>query len=597
MRVAVIVAALAGVAGAKPQVISARLDGDLAHITVRQTIVRTERGTTHETIEVPDDALVVSARVDGHALALMPAAEADELYSAVEDKPPDGPPPWGAKLVRGNRVSVELSLAAPAPGIATLELQLVAPTCYAKDARLVGVPESWAAESDLGCGAGYWMRLPDPTLAERHGIDRFGTRASRATLDDLHVAKLDLELPAKFGEVPADLATVILVDASRSVGEAKFAAETALVLDYLRRAPQTRVQVIGYARRPFAIVPGWRNAGDALPLVERVLATTQLRNGSNLDDALLEAQTALNMVPGTHRIIVLSDELLAGFMRVDQMRAALAPDTLVNAVFVEPRQQLLRDDDGALATLTSATYGIHMRGGFDAEEILRPTRLDHLIVHGTRWADLVPMTCEDQLVEGTGCTGWFQGGATSTAITVEGMAWGRRISRVLAPDLTRHLDVIRQLSGKQLLAEDPRHQELADRLARGVNSVWSMFARWGGTGGYGIQQGITGLTGGGSFMTGSHDRGSGSGVGSGPRRVASMESQLAPARLACHADRDRVGVQLELTFEETVFVEVGSLGTSLEAARKRDCLIDAIWDIELSIAEPTEHAQVSVTLD
>ena len=599
MRVAVIVVALAGVAAAKPQVISARLDGELAHITVRQTVLRTERGTSLETVDVPDDALVVGAHIDGHALALMPVAEADDRYLAVEDDPPQGPPAWAAKLERGDRVSVTVSLAAPAPGLATLELELVAPTCYARDARFVAVPESWvAAETDGGCGKGHWLRLPDTTLADRHGLDRLGTRATRAVLDDLHVAHLAIELPSKLGEVPADLATVILVDTSRSVGEAKFKAEAALALDYLRRAPHARVQVIAYARHPFAIVPGWRNAGEALPLVERVLATTPLRNGSNLDEALTAAQAALNTVAGTHRIIVLSDELLPGDLRVDQLRAGLAPETLVNAVVVQPHQRLTRDDDGTLSGLTAATYGVHMRGGTDAESILRPTTLDHLFVRGTGWSDLTPMTCPEQLVEGNGCTAWFQGEASASAITVEGMVWGRRVSRVLAPDLARRLDVVRELSGKRLFGDDRARQAIADQLARAVNGAWSMFARWGGAGGYALDAGGRGATGGGgTFDTISRDGFGTLGHGEAQRHVASLQSQLAPAQVACHAERDKVVVSLELTLEETVRVDVAALGGDLAAARKRDCLIDAIWDIELAIAEPMEHAQVTVTLD
>lgn len=593
MRVALIVAALAGTAAAKPTVVSAKLDGDLAHLVVRQPIARTDRGVTLEIVEVPAGSLVVAARVDNHALALMPVAEAETRFSEIAEGPIAGAPAWAAKIVRGDASTVSVSIAAPFAGLAELELELVAPTCYARDARLVAVPAGWAAEQDLGCGAGSWVRLPDAALAQKHDLDRLGTHATRVALDDLHVARLEVDLPAKFGEVPADLATVILVDLSRSMGEKKLKQATALVLDYLHRAPASRVQLLGYARHPFGLVPGWRTAQQALPIAERVLGTMPLRNGSNLDEALATAQLALNALPGTHRIVVISDELLPERIKVDQLRGALAPDTLVHVVAIDSGT-LVREDEGTLGSLAAATYGMRVRGDDNAEALLRPISVDHLALHGTRWNELVDSPCPADLGEGVGCTTWFAGEPGSTAITVEGMVWGKKLTRVLAPDLSRQLDVARELSGAQML--DAKHQAIADQLARAVNSAWAMFGRWGGSGGYNESPGGFGMTGGGSFSSG--DRGGiGHGCCSGSRTAESLESQLRPALRACGAEGERVQVGLELTFEETVEVTVQPLGSDLAAMRKRACLIDAIWDIELAIAVPVEHTATIVTLD
>jgi hypothetical protein len=80
-----------------------------------------------------------------------------------------------------------------------------------------------------------------------------------------------------------------------------------------------------------------------------------------------------------------------------------------------------------------------------------------------------------------------------------------------------------------------------------------------------------------------------------------LAAQLAPAIAACHAERDLVSVNLELTLTATVDVQVDIQrspdGEPAGRVRHRhDCLVEAIWEIELAIGVPRDHQTVTVEL-
>ncbi len=586
-----------------PTSVHAVLDGDLARITARYAIATQGEGTEITAIELPSDSLVTAATVSGHRLALVEATAAEEAYTAIENAPRAKDMRWAAKIVRASGGEVMVSIASPHADIAELELEIAAPSCYFNDARYAAVPVGWPhAVKTAGCGGGgeSWLAIPERSLiAHPGGLARIGGTAGRLPLGDEHVARVELDIASRLGEVPRDLMTAIVIDTSRSIDDRRALDQRKLVLAYLRKVPDTRVQVIAFARTPHALLPGWTTVSQVLPRLERLLASEPLRNGSNLDDALTEAASWLATLPGTHRILVITDELLPERIAVANLRAALAPDTLVHvAVLDETGMPLAREDTGTLGVLAASTYGMRVRGAPDDPELLvRPIAIDQLRVRSPGWTDLPRTSCPPDLAEGHACTWWFTGDASGGPITVEGLVWGRRVARTFAPDLERAQALARELSGAGGL--DEVHQPLADRAAHAVNAVWSLFGAWGGRGGYdGVVAGF-GMTGGGGICA--CDGFGTRGVGSMGRIIPAddhLKAQLAPAIAACHAERDQLGVALELTLAEIVEVTV-EIRNSPEpdmVRRRHDCLVEAIWNLDLAIAVPQPHQSVTVAL-
>ena len=235
-------------------------------------------------------------------------------------------------------------------------------------------------------------RVSSRELAERPaGDQRIDGIAGRLPLDDRHIAHVELDLSREISEVPQDLYTAIVIDASRSLDDNEVEAQRAIVELYLREAPNSHVQLIAYARRARALLPGWTNASQALPRVDRELRALAGRNGSNIDVALGEAARWLSSVDGTRRIVVFSDELLAQRLLDASplaLRRGLSDDTLVHVVaLANGTGALSRADDAVLAPLALATFGIAVRGGLDddgnvdAKLLVRPIWLDHIKLH------------------------------------------------------------------------------------------------------------------------------------------------------------------------------------------------------------------------
>lgn len=132
-------------------------------------------------------------------------------------------------------------------------------------------------------------------------------------------------------------------------------------------------------------------------------------------------------------------------------------------------------------------------------------------------------------------------------------------------------------------------QSEIDRLALAVNSVWSLFAQWGGSGGYEDLGGF-GTIGLGRFGTSRHDHAVG--IGHTGRGIPPLDlrRQLQPALAACRAGDVRVSIRVETTREEIVDVAVDTDDTAL-----RDCIAEAVWDLTLRIADAPEHATTRVT--
>ncbi len=575
------------------------------------------------TFAIPSTAVVTSgaAIVGGkrHRLRLEPAESVERAFDALTLKPGSNDDRAWALAIDAGSSAVSVDVLAPYEAHVVLELTLDAPTCFYKDARYVELPSRWwqrlpaarrashASDAELSEACGkvgddgdtQWLGFASRHLVEQPaGERRIGTIAGRLSLDTTSFARVEIDLARELGDVPADLHTVIVVDHSRSMSADELEAQRAIVAAYVRAAPTSRVQVIGYTRRAEPLLPSWMVASHAAPRLDRAIRALPPRNGSNIDAALTEAATWLARVPGTRRIVLFSDERLADRLAEEPaaLRALLPADTLVHVV--HPASHgfgIERADDSMLAPLAAATNGIATfaatddDGNIDATMLLRPVSLDHIAIGSSGWqtvdAFVDAHACETRLVEGQTCTWWGEGAGAAGPVMLTGLLWNTPVARVLRPDPSQARTLARMLSVIQVFDADLQRQ--IDRVAFAVNSVWSLFAQWGGSGGYEEIGGFGTLRRGG-FGGSTHDTGIGR---PGPGRgsiTSELQGQLRSVVHRCRPGDARVTLDVETTLEEIVTLAVEVTPAD---GRVHDCIEEAVWDTTLRIANAPAHAR------
>ena len=618
-----------------PTRVTGRLDGKTARLTARFDLaVGANDWVKGMSLTLPTGALATSAVVTqsgvAHRLELMNAEAAGAKFDALAvDKAAPGPK-TSAVLIEQGYGGLGVSAALPRAGRLVIDVEVTMPTCFHGDMRYVMVPPGWydVAGRDLRrarataetlvriCGAnsedgGMWFGFASPELGRLKSGDRFGVSAERVDLDDESVIRFELDVATMLADVPRDLATVVIVDSSRSISEQNREAQSALVEAYLKAAPSTRVQVISFARTAKALLPAWTTAAKARAPVVRALKSLVLRNGSNFDTGLAEAAAWLGRIDGTRRIMLVTDERMAtrlAHASAASLQALLPAGTLLHVVVVSSGAGLHRDDELKLASLATRTEGVALRlgddsvdVGIDATRLLRPVSIDRLKLVAQGWGSLPrdegAPKCEDEMevMQGEACTWWGQReSAGADAITVEGWIWGKRISRTMTPDRSRVLDVTRELSVRGGVSNDL--MSLAAPHAQAVNSSWSLYASWGGTSGYdGVRSrgaGTGAICGCDRIGTIGHGWGTGSGLAIRPSH--DLQEQLEPAIAACRIDTARVIVAVELTWIEIADVHVTVSGaTPAEGNRVTECVREVVWASEPIIDTPRDHKLVS----
>ena len=576
---------------------------------------------------IPHNSVVTSgaAIVDGkrHALRLDKADEAKRAFDALTLKPTQrGNRAWVFVLDGGSDL-VTIDLLAPRSAKVVLELTLDAPTCFNRDVRYVELDEAWwnrvpardktltATNEQLdhtcsGDGGEHvrWIGSPARELSKQPaGHRRIGTIAGRLALPSTHLARVEIDVARVLSEVPADLHTAIVIDHSRSLTADDIETERGIVAAYLRAAPTSRVQVIGFARHAQPLLASWMIASHAAPQVDRLIRALPLRNGSNVDAALVEAAKWLAQVRGTKRIVVFSDERLGE--RFDGSAGALvellAPSTLVHVVQpigLGSGVERNDDDESVLQLLAKATHGIATFASLvdnsvaDATMLVRPISIDKLEVSAAGWErlDALPdgRDCSTSLREGVSCTWWGQGNGAAGPITISGLLWNKPFKRVIHGDPTQALVLARALSAMRALDEELQKQ--VDEAAHAVSSVWSLFAQWGGSGGYEDLGGF-GTIGLGRFGTSSRDHGIGVGSTGRGRGPLDLRAQLQPAVDGCRPSNVYVTINVETTLEEIVHVAVDVQPADASIA---SCITDAVWDTTLGISDPPPRVTTRV---
>lgn len=602
MLASVPAAALADDGDLAPASVHAKLRGTTVELIARILVTTGELGSESRVLAIPEGAIVTGATIEragkSYRMRLDTAEQVEKDFNAILEREPATERRSAVRIsAQGSLVTLDTAVATP--GSLVVELTVEMPSCFFRDARYVTLPDSWTphlslAEAPTACGEGdKWIAFPTGDL--KKSDTRIGVIAGRLPLGAHDIARVEIDLARELADVPADLHTAIIIDGSRSLTGDEIEAQRAVVASYLAQVPpQTRVQVIVYARDAKPLLPSWMPAVTAAAQVDRAIRSLAPRNGSNIDLAVDEAATWLARTRGTRRLIVISDERFP--TRIDNLIAGFAdrlpPKTLAHVVSLWiGGTGVTREDDLALSPLAVATQGISTSasldddGKLDARILVRPIGIDKLKIAGEGW-EALSSTLEDSLANGTSGTWWASGSPVSGPITISGFVWGQRITRIVRPDPSRGRSMARELSAASSFIGEDLH-ELVERAAVAVNSSWSLFATWGGTGGY-ADIGGSGTVGGGFCcdMGGSHDIGHGTGTGSAIH--LDFKKQLAPAVAQCGAQGLSLSIIIETTREEIVDVYVTGPGDAM-----RTCIEEAVWAIPLQIPNAPWHTTTS----
>lgn len=615
-----------------PTRVTGRLDGHTARLTARYSI-SVGPGSNQTLLALPAAAMVTGARVSSHRLELLEAGAADARFDALTVEKAGPGAKRSAVRIANSSGRVSVSVMSPRVGRLVIDLEIAMPTCFYRDTRWAAVPWSWddvavrslrLPEPDgeslgetcdrSGETHGTWIGFASTETARRRSGDRVSVSADRIDLGDDSFVRLELDVASMLADVPRDLATVVIVDGSRSLSSDDRGAQRALVASYLAKAPRSRVQVVSFARTAQALLPAWTDAAKARASVDHALRSVVPRNGSNFDAAFVEAATWLARTHGTRRVVLVTDQRMAtrlSSMSDASLQRLLPAGTLLQVVVIARGTGLTRDDElrlGSLATRTggmATTLGSHSSDAdVDATMLVRPVSLDRVEIVAPGWEPVShergAQSCAAGLDvgEGRACTWWATGQrARGGPVTIEGWVWGTRLTRVVTPDRSRDVDVARELSMTGGLADDLRTR--VEARARAVSSTWSLYAAWGGAAGYDdVSGGGTGwgtICGCGPIGTIGHGSGTGSGYDREP--ALDLRAQLVPALGACKIGDAKVTVAVELTGIEIADVHVAARNLpNAERQRVEACASEVVWASSPTIPRPRDHQLVSFTV-
>jgi hypothetical protein len=407
-----------------------------------------------------------------------------------------------------------------------------------------------------------------------------------------------VEAAPRLAEVPHGARIAVLLDASRSLGEAEIAAEIAGAGAYLAHFPDAQAEALLFDRRVLSLHGGFVPARQlADELAHLVVAR---RNGSRLDEAFARAAALFAGAPAQapRRIVVLTDARMRAALTPERLRAlaAASPGAVVHVGVIEiGKPELERDDDHRWAKVTRPSGGLvwRARASTDAgdatkmrevyEEWARPRHIDRLRFT-TPGGDLA-VSYPARLDEGEGFTDTRITGKQPGWLKVEGELWSRPISTVLLPDEAEGRTQAALVFGSSLLSQltEPEMAALA-RVGRAVSPVTSYLTaspgvrpmaeglvaedRIGdafGVGGLGLM----GIGEGGGFSSSHFDA------------ERALVNALEPGWKACtRGAAHTAAVTFETTFPEVVDVRGVKVDGSSAGPLAR-CLEEAAWEITL----------------
>jgi Mg-chelatase subunit ChlD len=416
--------------------------------------------------------------------------------------------------------------------------------------------------------------------------------------NDRSFVRFHLEAAPKLSTVPKGAYVVVLIDASRSIGDEQSAGMVAAARAYLSHFEDAKASVLLFDR---AVRPAVRG-GEGFVSAKRAAAElkpapTERRNGSRLDDALARADQLLASAPAgaARRVVLLTDLRTRSALNPEHAKSILKSGALLHIGAINAgTPQINRDDANAWSGVALSTGGVLWHGAASAtradelemtrvfEEWARPVRLHHVKVTVQRAQPEEVSTAPATLDEGEGIVKIAIEKAPVSRVDLRGELWASPIHKAVLPDDREGDRWSALIFGSEVL-HDLKEADMMELAMRGraVSPVTSYLA---------IEPGVRPSTEG-------LDWGSGQGFGSGFGRASHriqvragrtpefdhqgfLKSALAAAWSSCGGGGRPVTVTLETTRAEIVDVpSVRSEGNANAAALA--CLEKATWDLLL----------------
>ena len=459
----------------------------------------------------------------------------------------------------------------------------------------VFIPDAPETANDAGVAA---IAIAPPPIAT--WTARFG----RVVASERHAfARLEVDVAPQLTALPRRAQVVFIGDASYSVGEAHLAAQLAVIRAYLSHVPDAEVEIVATRRRATRVFGRFVSVSTALAALARPDGFA-LGNGSALDDAARLATVALADRAGPRRVVVTSDELFRSALVPElaaRAFAQLSPATVVHVVVPQPepddRVALSPASDDRFAALATRHHGVHvdLRGVLGAAapaaaakalapvalELVRPTKIDHLVVTGLA-------TDVTELHEGDGLRLFAGLPAAPDQLAIAGRLWSDPIRLQLAPrpGFSRQTAAF-VFGADEHQALSPEEMMTVALLGRAVSPVTSYVAAEPGTRPSTIGLALAERSG--SGAGGGYMMGSGTMAAPPATDLRSLIDPAACERQVKPAAGWRVVLQVETTRDEIVDV---TGGRDAMAA----CLIETTWQLRLPPSFTVKHRMFKVEL-
>lgn len=409
-------------------------------------------------------------------------------------------------------------------------------------------------------------------------------------LVDYHV-----DLASRVAEVPDHARVVVLLDASRSLGDAQAWALVSAAKSYLHafRGHDATAALIAFDRGTRSLDPSgaFVASADAEAILAGMIgsgASATLGNGSNLDVALAKASDLLAPESGPKRVVLFTDLATADRLTPESLKGKLPSGALLHiAKVASGGARLVRDDDSTWASLPRATGGLVWAGAATEddddqrsvfEELARPKRIDLAKVSPRRDGDDgTPAT----YVEGSRIASSSFRATEAALVTLDGELWSQPFKKTFGTTAS-----YRKLAAGLVFATSA-YEHLDDdaklafaNIGHVVSPVTSLVAKDGPAAPFDRDSFGRGGFGGGGIGTSSCCCAMGPRHGDpSPPTVDPQtwfDGEVGAIRLAC----DPTGgakIAVETTFDEIVDVRVE--GASTEAAS--ECITEKVWALDL----------------
>jgi hypothetical protein len=424
------------------------------------------------------------------------------------------------------------------------------------------------------------------------------------------LAHWQLVLAPKISTIPSNAKIVLILDLSRSVGDAEIQAQRRVALAYLEHFEDptlaAEVALLGFDREVHELSQGFVSATQARQLLTD--APLHQRNGSDVGLALGRAADLLGDASkrDARRIVLLSDFETASRLRPDMLASTVARSkAIMHLVDVTAAEspELYRDDSHDWSSLAAGSQGVLWYAnaptewdddeqrtlGHDVfEELARPVRIDQLALTVAGLPEDFGYCCSGyggSLDEGEGIDELVLVETPATQLSrlvVNGIVWNKPLHETAKPSVAAGDRWSALVFGSELVWElsEPEMMKLAMR-GGAVSPVTSYLAIEPGV--RPSTEGLETWEAGGLALSGTGGGGSGSGIGIGASspsfdKQGWLEGELRDGWVRCGGRGSAGAVALETKTNE--ILEVALTQTNADAKRQA-CMEQVVWSVEL----------------